>query len=254
MAQARATLAASPLTGWRTTSFEQAGTTGELALGSADDGAPYIGEHSTAIAPYPQVLDDLGRITGCVMDWGLAGYATWWPDQWWPVITGSQQTSTRADLDATYLRGKAQYSGRKPNEQGVKVHARTPDGLHEYTAQFPASMTGAMQRIELDGLVATSADTVTKLAQTQYYKAGLHYTAGPQELTFTLKGPGEWLRPDQWLSLACHNTTGETVIRSGHAAGYDVVGWITENVTWEWGRQDAFRTWSATAKCRRFWR
>lgn len=115
-------------------------------------------------------------------------------------------------------------------------------------------MTAAMQRIELDDLVATGPDTVTALAQTMFYKSGLHYTVGPQELTFTLKGPGEWLRPEQWLKLASLNSTGQTIIGTELTSHYDNVSWLTESVTWEWGRQDAFRTWKATAKCRRYWR
>ena len=234
--------------------FDQAGVSTGLSRGTSLDSGPFIGEHATAVAAFPQVLDDLARITGCIMDWGLAGVPTWWPDMWWPVLLADTQYDLRAALDATYLRGKAQYSGRKPNEVGVKVHARTPDGQHEYEVQFPPTMTAAEQRIELDDLIVTSVDMATQLAQTQYYKAGLHYTAGPQELTFTLKGPGEWLRPEQWVSLACQNSSGLTITRSGYATSFDDVGWLVESVTWEWGRQDAFRSWSATAKCRRYWR
>lgn len=234
--------------------FDQAGTTTGLSRGTSLDSGPFIGEHATAVAAYPQVLDDLARITGCVMDWGLAGVPTWWPDMWWPVLLADTQYDLRAALDATYLRGKAQYSGRKPNEVGVKIHARTPDGQHEYEVQFPPTLTAAMQRIELDGLIIASVDMATQLAQAQYYKAGLHYTAGPQELTFTLKGPGEWLRPEQWVSLACLNSSGLTITRSGYSGAFDDVGWLIESVTWEWGRQDAFRSWAATAKCRRYWR
>ena len=117
--------------------LKQSGVTTTLADQSAGVWGPYIGEHSTAIAPYPQVLDDLARITGSVMDWGLAGVPSWYPDMWFPILLGTTQYELRAYLDATYLRDKAQYSGRKPNEVGVVVHLRTPDGRKSYTAQYP---------------------------------------------------------------------------------------------------------------------
>jgi hypothetical protein len=227
-------------------------TTG-IARGTSLDFGPFIGEHATAVAPYPSVLDDLARVTGCVMDWDLAGTPTWWPDMWWPLYTADSQATVRAALDATYLRGQVQYSGRQPNETGVSIHARTPDGLNQFEAFFPPSLT-TEPAIAYDDLVVTSANAAALLAQSLYYKAGLQYTAGPQEMTFTLKGPGEWLRPEQWLTLACHNSTGETLIVAGHSGSYDTVSWLTESVTWTWGRNGAFRTWAATVKCRRYWR
>jgi hypothetical protein len=234
----------------------QSGLSLALVDGSAGIYGPYIGEHATAIAPYTQVLDDLARITGSIMDWGLAGVPVWYPDMWFPILLGATQYELRAYLDATYLRDKAQYSGRKPNEVGVVVHLRTPDGRKSYTAQYPQTMTAADQKIEIDDLVTSWESMATQIAKTQYYKAGLHYEEGAQELTFTLKGPGEWLRPEQFIALACLNSTGEIITVSGYASPYaiDVVGWLTESITWEWGRQGAFRSWSATAKCRRYWR
>jgi hypothetical protein len=235
----------------------QSGLATALVDASADSAyGPFIGEHATAIAPYPQVLDDLARITGSIMDWGLAGVPIWYPDMWFPILLGSTQYELRAYLDATYLRDKAQYSGRKPNEVGVIVHLRTPDGRKSYSAQYPQTMTAADQRIEIDDLVTSWESMAPQIAKTQYYKAGLHYQEGAQELTFTLKGPGEWLRPEQYIALACVNATGETIVVADQTPPYthDLVGWLTESITWEWGRQGAFRTWSATAKCRRYWR
>lgn len=234
--------------------FSLAGSTTYLSQGTSLDFGPWIGEHATAVAPYPAVLDDLARITGCVMDWDLAGVPVWWPDQWWPIYLAETQWPVRAALDATYLRGEVQYAGRQPNETGVRIHARTPDGLQQYIAEFPANLTAAAQIIEYDDLVAVSANAAGELAQALYYKAGLHYSVGPQEATFTLKGPGEWLRPEQWLTLACYNLSGQTVVAEGLGDEYQTVSWLTESITWTWGRAEAFRTWAATATCRRYWR
>jgi hypothetical protein len=234
--------------------FNLAGVTASLTDGTSAEYGPFIGEHATAIAPYPQVLDDLGRITGCIMDWSLAGTPAWNPDMWWPNFPGTTQYDLTAYLDATNIRGEAQYSGSRPNEVGVKVHAKTPDGLHEYTAQYPPTMTTAQQRIEIDDAITPWSSAVNDLARMQYYKAGLHYMDGAQELTFTLKGPGEWLKPEQFIAVASINSSGKIITQAGYSGTYDLPGWLIESVTWEWGRQGAFRSWTATAKCRRYWR
>ena len=213
-----------------------------------------IGDHATAIAPYPQVLNDLARVTGCVCDWGLAGTVTWRHDMWWPDYLESTQLSATARLTPAYLRGQVQYSGQRPNEVGVRVHARTPDSLHHYTAEFPPhGLTATQQIAEITDLVISDSAALTNLAQTQYYKAGLHYVAGSQQATLTLRGIGEWLRPEQWLTVICDNDTGET-LDDATAEDYDTVGWLVESVTWEWGMSNNFRTWKATAQCRRYWR
>ena len=213
-----------------------------------------IGDHATAIAAYPQVLNDLARVTGCVCDWGLAGAVTWRHDMWWPDYLESTQLSATATLTPAWLRGQVQYSGQRPNEVGVRLQARTPDSLARYTAEFPPhGLTATHQIAEITDLVIGDGAALNNLAQTQYYKAGLHYVAGSQQATLTLRGIGEWLRPEQWLTVICDNDTGET-LDPDVAEDYDTVGWLVESVTWEWGVSNNFRTWKATAQCRRYWR
>lgn len=214
-----------------------------------------IGEHATAIAPYPQVLDDLARITGCCIDWGLDGNATWANDMWWHSGFPTAQQTPYAWLDARYLRDTVQYSGQKPNETYVRIHARTPDGKRQYQATYPLSgVTAAQQGIEYSDLICTTVTDVNLLAETLYCKAGLHYETGPQEASFTVKGVGEWLRPDMWVIIMCNNDTGETGLSTLGGGVWDAVSWLLEEVTWEWGSNGPFRTWRATARGRRYWR
>jgi hypothetical protein len=237
--------------------FTEAGTTTTLTtLPNAEWRDGLIGEHATAIAPYPQVLDDLARITGFVMDWSFAGTPTWEPDMWWSI--GMTDVQAQADhlLDATYLRGQVQYAGHRPNEGAVRVRARTPDGLHTYAAEYPASgVVAGTQYIEFDDLVVSSVEAARWVALNMYYKSGLGWQTGAQEITFTLKGAGEWLKPDLYISLATYSGTGVTANRATATAySYNEEGWLLDRVTWEWGRSEAFRSWKATAHGQRFWK
>ena len=137
------------------------------------------------------------------------------------------------------------------------MHLRTPDGRKSYTAQYPQTMTAADQKIEIDDLVTSWESMATQIAKTQYYKAGLHYDGRRAGVDVHAEGTGRMaaagtvhrdLLPQQHRRDHCS--------LSGYGAPYtyDLVGWLTESITWEWGRQGAFRSWSATVKCRRYWR
>jgi hypothetical protein len=220
-----------------------------------------IGEHATGIMPYPRVLDDLARITGCCIDWGLAGEITWNHDMWWPMGMADAQLSPAAILDSTCLQDTVQYKGTKPDEVGVRIHARTPDGLHQYDSAWPReTLTSQDQFVELDDLVITDPNVVEQLAQTLYYKYGLNYASGMQEITFNVKGAGHWLRPEQYVRIPCVASTGEVITWDryvNYAGGMDLtsISWLIESVTWEWGLNDkGLRTWKVTTRGRRFWR
>ena len=214
-----------------------------------------IGEHATAIMPYTRVLDDLARITGCIMNWGMANVISWQHDMWWPVGFADTQLEPVAILDNTCLHGTVQYSGRKPDESGVRIHARTPDGLHQYNATFPPNPAASAQLIELDDLVVTSSNIAKQLSQTMYYKNGLHYTNGAQEITFSAKGPCLWLEPEIFVNIPVTVKTGEVIAYDGITditAGW--TSWLIESITWEWGlNEDNTRSWKATARGRRYW-
>jgi hypothetical protein len=218
-----------------------------------------IGEHATAIMPYPRVLDDLARITGCIMNWGRAGAASWNHDMWWPVGIENTQLTPLALLDATCLQGTVQYSGRKPDEVGVRIHARTPDGLRQYTATFPNTVSATDQLIELDDLVVVSQNVVSALAQTMYYKNGLNYLLGAQEIIFSTKGAGLWLRPEMYVQIPNVADTGAVIDQSVYdqvpGQTHTTTSWLIESVDWEWGLgENNVRTWKNTARGRRFWR
>ena len=59
------------------------------------------------------------------------------------------QAQLRANLDASYLRDKAQYSGRKPNEVGVVVHAAHAGWSQFVHGAIPADDDGGHQRSSL---------------------------------------------------------------------------------------------------------
>ena len=214
-----------------------------------------IGEHATAIMPYTRVLDDLARITGCVMNWGVASAVSWQHDMWWPVGFADAQIEPVAILDNTCLHGAVQYSGRTPDESGVRIHARTPDGLHQYDTTFPPNASASAQLIELDDLVITSSDMAMQLARAMYFKNGLHYTNGAHEITFSAIGPCLWLYPEAFVNIP-------VTVKTGAVIAYDDVtditagwtSWLIESITWEWGlNEDKTRSWKATARGRRYW-
>jgi len=218
-----------------------------------------IGEHATAIMPYTRILDDLARITGCVMYWGQASVISWRHDMWWPVGFESDQFTPTAILDSTSLQGSVQYAGRIPDEGGVRIHARTPNGLRQYDATFPPNVDASVQLIELDDLVATTVNAVIQLAETMYYKNGLNYSHGAQEIIFNVKGPGNWLYPEQYVQIPTVVETGKTIALTdyGQVSGetHTMTSWLIESVTWEWGLNDNnARTWKVTARGRRYWR
>jgi len=239
--------------------FDQAGTKTYLSDATSIDLGPFIGEHATAIAPYTEVLDDLARITGCVVDWSLYGIPLWYHDLWWPMNYDNSYSAKFATLDATYLRGEINYSGVRPNEVGVKISARTPDGLSQYNAEFPANMTAANQKLEYDDLVIADINILNSLVQTMYYKGGLFYTEGAQEASFTLTGVGEWLRPEIWLSIFTNLDNGKCVpipadvTTPEYVDHYGYIPWLVDSVTWEWGSNDRTKTWQANVHCRRYW-
>ena len=267
--------------------FTLAGTTSYLYDYTPTIG-PYIGEHETAIAPYPDVLDDLARITGCTVTYGLDGKCYWTADMWWDNFS-DVQLGPYAIINDTHLRGKVNYSGQKPVESGVKIHARTPNGLHQYDCMFPDNLPASAQYIEYDDLVLSTVDRANSLAKTMYYKAGLNYTHGSQEATFIIKGIGEWLRPEQYIIIYNDNSSRSSfsvvsdikaytvllledgtdlnledgaslilesneLIVLGSTGTSDYVSWLIESVTWTWGQSDKTKNWQATAKCRRYWR
>ena len=114
--------------------------------------------------------------------------------------------------------------------------------------------------VELDDLVITDPNIVQQLAQTMYYRYGLNYASGMQEIAFDVKGTGHWLRPEQYVRIPCVTSTGEVVtwdeyVNYAGGMALTAISWLIESVTWEWGmNENRVRTWKVTARGRRFWR
>lgn len=229
-----------------------------LAAGSFSDTTPaghgLLGTHATAIMPYPAVLDDLARVTGCVVQYREDGKVIWLPDPWWPSGASDAQLTPYATLDTAYARGTLRCSDRLPAESAVRVFARTADGENQFERVYPLNYESTDLVRELSGYVVADTLTAYEIAEAEYCRNGLFLNeanSGPASVSLVLTGIGEWMRPDLWVQLIMDIDDQELTTSAGTAPAY--VDYLIEQVTYEFGIGPADnRTWKATANMRRF--
>lgn len=229
------------------------GLADEVFVDSTPAGHGALGNHATAIAPYPAVLEDLARVTGCCVCYRLDGKIEWTADPWHPTGTADALLTPYATLDDSYARGSVRCSDSLPAESAVVVRSRTPDGESQFESQYPVNAAEAALKRELDGYVCADSFSAWALAESLYCRNGLFLAeadAGPGQIGITLTGVGEWLRPDVWVQLILAPET-QQVAHLG-TWGAELHGYLIERVTHAWGKSERGRSWTATADCRRF--
>lgn len=158
------------------------------------------GYHQIAITPVSNVLDDLARMTGCLVYYGTDGKTYWLDDPWWPLL--STRPALVYTFTATGYRGRIETQGSVTEVEYVTLDGVSSEGgFHpvRYTVPAPVDDDPPTWAVvsELSGYsVQRDIDA--------YYVAVMEFERimlGQQTGTLTVKGAGEWCRPGQLIGV-----------------------------------------------------
>jgi hypothetical protein len=195
-----------------------------------------IGAVATAIQPLPSVLEDLARMHGCIVGWGVDGQITWLPDPWWPGGITKHPDCADGPIyrwEPSTVRGEITFQTAQTEVSGVAVTAMDGEGNPLERVTAPPGITGSGVR-EFTGLTVANQDTARRLA----YKLELK-EKNQDRCTLTVKGIGEWCWPTQVYYVEWPDGTERGT-------------WIAERVTWSWAF-GAAKQWSCTLDLRRMY-
>ena len=153
-----------------------------------------IGQHALAITPITTVLDDLARVTGCIVWYGRNGKIYWRSDHWWPNAEWDPGEFT---FDGDSVRGQASHSNTRSEVSHVILNALSVDGdPHPVRVVYPIPGGNgepppwAITK-EINELVITRDADGVKLAQMKLEELLL----GTRAIRLVTVGPGEWCMP-----------------------------------------------------------
>lgn len=195
-----------------------------------------IGSLALALQALPTVLEDMARMHGCLVRYGLDGQISWERDPWWP---GGMTTHLDSALSPIYsfapdnVRGEIKFSNSNPTVTGVAINGTDGEGLALERVVFPASATGSNIK-EFNDLVVARQSSVRELAWKFYVRELRQNTC-----TLVVKGVGEWCWPTQTLYIEWPDGVNQGV-------------WIIERVTWQWNLDQERKTWETMLECRYF--
>ncbi len=195
-----------------------------------------IGAVATAIQPLPSVLEDLARMHGCIVAWGVDGQITWLRDPWWPGGVTEHPDSADGPIyrwEPSTVRGEITFQTAQSEVSGVAVTAMDGEGNPLERVTAPPGVTGSGVR-EFTGLTVANQDTAKLLA----FKLELK-EKNQDRCTLTVKGIGEWCWPTQTYYVEW-------------PAGTEAGVWIAERVTWAWAFTER-KVWTCTLDLRRMY-
>lgn len=213
-----------------------------------------LGAHATAVEVYTRVLEDLARVTGCIVDYTLDGKVRWIADPWWPIQPATNAVPANPTwllqmptdmpiytLSASNIRGEVQYQSPRVTVQAVTVEGTTGDGKSSFRVRFPAEEHPGEQVKDFTGYVVGSERQLLQVAELLYYHETHHDT-----VTITLKGAGEWCYPVQWLLLEWDfDGDGQKEITS----------WLVRRVSRRWNKKDgSAREWTTVLDLEEYYR
>jgi hypothetical protein len=174
--------------------------------------AHQLGQHATAIQPISQVLDDLARATGCLVDYTPVGTVYWRDDPRWPL--GRSETAPLYTFDAASLRGDLHLTQGLPPVNYVILNATSLEGgePHAVRVVYPPGPKptgepepGALTE-EISGYNVAQDQQAFFVAESEWHNRFYTGTA-----TLTVKGVGEWCRPGLWVGTTWdHDGSGLT--------------------------------------------
>lgn len=209
------------------------------------DGWGYVHSFSSAIAPITDVIEDLARTHGCVVHYHPCGKILIERDPWWPggldqaayYYVGGLNYGIICEFTRNELRDDYNIEDSLPDVTGVALIATDSLGNPLQRVTVPPGATGTTTKEFTDITVPNSA-----YAQDMAYKLQMRET-DTRRARFTIKGPGEWLRPGYIIQLGWEASTTSSIIEY----------WIVEGIHYSWSQGGGQKHWTAQVDARRFY-